>query len=360
MLIILVFFIDAIEVSLRQERKDQTQRIIDTGMGIFEYFYSLELTGNLDQATAQNYAMESLENALFGLNGYFWINDIEGVILMHPYRKDLVNKKSIDLMDSKGDYIVKSFVSTAIDGGGWVEYFWPLPDGNLEEYRKLSYVNYFKPWQWILGTGLYLDDMKKEIEKTAINAAAYIAVIFTILIIISIFFSKKFMVQLKNIAIYDNLTSLYTRHYLNELVPIILSYHERNMDNFFCAAMFDIDFFKKINDKYGHVCGDEVLSTVASIITSTVRKKDFCIRYGGEEFLILTLCKSKIEAINMVERIRKLTSDKVFKSKYDSFSVTFSAGMAYREKDEAFESLVLRADKNLYKAKNTGRNRVVY
>lgn len=130
-----------------------------------------------------------------------------------------------------------------------------------------------------------------------------------------------------------------------------------------CAMMIDIDFFKRVNDTYGHAAGDEVLRTVAGIIKDALRESDIPARYGGEEFAVL-LPYTKIEEAALVgERLRKAVEDSLITINQDNeerqnIKVTISMGLAEYDKVETGEALFERADKALYEAKTGGRNRV--
>ena len=137
----------------------------------------------------------------------------------------------------------------------------------------------------------------------------------------------------------------------------------KRQNNPLCAMMIDIDFFKKVNDTYGHASGDAVLRGVASIIKSTLRESDIPSRYGGEEFAVLLPYTHIDEAKIVGERLRKAVESTPVKindedSEVESISVTISMGLAEFNKEETGEDLFERADKALYTAKENGRNRV--
>ena len=130
-----------------------------------------------------------------------------------------------------------------------------------------------------------------------------------------------------------------------------------------CAMMIDIDFFKKVNDTYGHASGDAVLRGVASIIKSALRESDIPSRYGGEEFAVLLPFTHIDEAQIVGERLRKAVEDSPIPINIDdsdikSINVTISMGLAEFTAKETGEELFERADKALYNAKESGRNRV--
>ena len=137
----------------------------------------------------------------------------------------------------------------------------------------------------------------------------------------------------------------------------------KRQNNPLCAMMIDIDFFKKVNDTYGHASGDAVLRGVASIIKSTLRESDIPSRYGGEEFAVLLPYTHIDEAEIVGERLRKAVESTPVKindegSEVKTISVTISMGLAEFNNKETGEELFERADKALYNAKESGRNRV--
>ena len=124
-----------------------------------------------------------------------------------------------------------------------------------------------------------------------------------------------------------------------------------------CAMMIDIDFFKKVNDTYGHASGDEVLRTAASVIKAQLRESDIPARYGGEEFAVLLPYTHIEEAVIVGERLRKAVEEPIFVDK-KNINVTISMGLAEFGQEENGEELFKRADSALYEAKESGRNRV--
>ena len=163
-------------------------------------------------------------------------------------------------------------------------------------------------------------------------------------------------------ATLDALTNLNNRRQFETRLGQEISIAKRQ-NNPLCAMMIDIDFFKRVNDTYGHAAGDEVLRTVAGIIKDTLRESDIPSRYGGEEFAVL-LPFTKLEEARIVgERLRAAVESAPIPINQDSLdaqtiNVTISMGLAEYDKQETGEVLFERADKALYEAKTGGRNRV--
>lgn len=157
------------------------------------------------------------------------------------------------------------------------------------------------------------------------------------------------------LAATDGLTGLYNRHRLAQEIDGILA--EADHCNVpISLIMLDIDNFKNVNDKYGHLVGDEVLKEISQIVKRLIRKADKLFRVGGEEFLILLPRTDIVEVAEVAEKIRKILEEKRL---LHVGQVTVSLGVAERYKGEPFQEALMRADDNLYQAKKHGRNRVV-
>lgn len=162
----------------------------------------------------------------------------------------------------------------------------------------------------------------------------------------------------------DPLTGCYNRGHLNELLPREIKRAIRYKHSL-ALAMCDIDHFKKVNDTYGHQCGDEVLKIFVRSISELIRgDTDWLARYGGEEFL-LVLPETKLEhAYGLAERLRKQIAQKIIETEEDKVSITASFGVtgfdpSIPSKSITTEALINTADKYLYEAKKQGRNKVV-
>ncbi len=161
--------------------------------------------------------------------------------------------------------------------------------------------------------------------------------------------------RLKEVAMTDQLTTLYNRHYLMEELPKKISQANR-YDQSLSLLMLDIDYFKLVNDKYGHQMGDEILIVVANTLKQCCRNEDLVVRYGGEEFIVLLDRCNLNDARERSEFIRKAIESL---KPYD-INVTVSLGVStYKNGSDSYEGLFSRADKAVYEAKNLGRNIVV-
>ena len=167
--------------------------------------------------------------------------------------------------------------------------------------------------------------------------------------------------ELEESAITDSLTRLHYRRYLQDVFPSILAQAQRESLRL-TGIMIDVDHFKKINDRYGHMAGDACLIHFSKILKDTSRTNDYVFRVGGEEFLLLSLDDNPDGGKILAEKIRSAIEQAPAKSKDVLIPLTASLGVSHCEldmpADEALTHLLFNADKALYQAKSSGRNQV--
>jgi diguanylate cyclase len=156
----------------------------------------------------------------------------------------------------------------------------------------------------------------------------------------------------------DQLTGALNRRGLDETIDRELKRSDRNKTPL-SIALLDIDNFKKLNDTLGHQVGDRALTHLTQVIKETLRPADAVGRYGGEEFLIILPDSDLASAFEAIQRLQRDLTKKFFLHNNERVLVTFSAGVALRGENEDQEDLVGRADKAMYQAKQSGKNRVV-
>lgn len=168
---------------------------------------------------------------------------------------------------------------------------------------------------------------------------------------------KMFALMLYELATHDHLTKFANRRLSLETLEKFVK-RDQIDKNPLSIMMIDIDFFKKINDTYGHKAGDNVIVTVANLISASVRPSDVCGRWGGEEFLII-LPNADIQEANIVaKRVLSTVEDEVIVVDGAEIKTTVSIGISAYKDNESTTRLIERADMALYEAKNNGRNRV--
>ncbi len=171
--------------------------------------------------------------------------------------------------------------------------------------------------------------------------------------------SKMLNEVLRESSLRDPLTGLHNRKYLEEYAQKATQQAIRTKTDY-AVLMIDVDFFKMVNDTYGHDVGDLVIKGIAEILKESVRDSDLVVRFGGEEFLALLYGASREGARKVAEKIKDKFSQKSFSAGKEQFKKTLSIGVSMFPQDaDAIWKAIKFADIALYKAKNTGRNRVV-
>ena len=156
----------------------------------------------------------------------------------------------------------------------------------------------------------------------------------------------------------DELTKLFNRRYFVEALE---GEYERAIryGTEMALIMMDLDYFKVINDTYGHLAGDMVLSKIGNLLNTHVRRNDLACRYGGEEFAVILPSVSKESTYAAYDRFREKVFAQPFEYESKQFSITVSIGIAYSNSAESINDLLAHADQALYQAKEENRNKIV-
>jgi diguanylate cyclase (GGDEF)-like protein len=180
---------------------------------------------------------------------------------------------------------------------------------------------------------------------------------------------KREIARLKELVNKDELTSLYNRRgfkdesgkFISQLVvsPKFKEKRKSFVIKNFSLIIFDIDNFKKLNDKYGHLVGDEALKFLARLIGERVRDIDIVCRWGGEEIVVGLIGASEKDAFNVADDIREKLERRFLKWKNKKIKFTVSGGVASFDKVKNLEELFHRADEAMYRAKKLGKNRII-
>ncbi len=164
--------------------------------------------------------------------------------------------------------------------------------------------------------------------------------------------------EIYRLTILDGLTGVHNKRYLLEYLDREVARSTRH-DRPLCLAMVDVDHFKKVNDTYGHLAGDQILTELASMIQKEIRQEELVARYGGEEFAVVLPETDLPGAKALCERIRHEVEDRSFTFDETLIKVTISVGVAPVRTGISSLELIALADQNLYRAKNGGRNQIV-
>ncbi|BFU78984.1 methyl-accepting chemotaxis protein [Arcobacter sp. 15-2] len=159
-----VHHIDYFTTSSYKNKEKNLKNYISVAKKSIESYYNKISTENISEDKAKALALEYIENLRYGEDGYFWINDLNLKMIMHPVATNLNGKNLSNIKDPNGKYVFVEMVNLAKkQGDGLIEYVWEKP-GIAEPQSKYSYVEVFEPWGWVIGTGSYLDDVEHEIE----------------------------------------------------------------------------------------------------------------------------------------------------------------------------------------------------
>jgi diguanylate cyclase (GGDEF)-like protein len=165
--------------------------------------------------------------------------------------------------------------------------------------------------------------------------------------------------ELFKLATTDSLTKTYTRRHFYQQAERELSRCQREQES--CSLlMIDLDYFKRVNDKYGHAAGDKTLEIFSSTIRQQLREHDLIGRLGGEEFAVFLPKTDYSKAIQIAERLRVTTKDTPILYQETILNISISIGIAISDANQHLDNLICLADSNLYKAKSNGRNQVYY
>ncbi len=228
----------------------------------------------------------------------------------------------------------KGFLMPIVDGKLWTSYVYEHKNENI--YAKIAYKDKESIFQ---------------VKANKINGNEYVV----IFIDVTEEYQKE--QKLRTMAAIDPLTKVYNRYYFEELAQEKIE-EAVITGNVLLFAMIDIDHFKSINDTYGHIAGDEVLRQIAAIIRQKFRQTDPIFRVGGEEFLIILETSSIEKVLQLLDELRNEVASAMFAS--IPKHITISIGVAKYKEGDSVQTLYERADKALYEAKRTGRNRLVF
>jgi methyl-accepting chemotaxis protein len=170
---------------LLRDRQDKTRHLVEAVHALLAHYQAAETNGVLSREAAQAAAKAALRQIRYDKKEYFWVNDLDARMIMHPIKPEMEGKVHADFQDPTGKRIFSEFAAVAKrDGGGFVTYLWPKP-GHEQPVEKLSYVKLFEPWGWVLGSGIYIDDVADIFARTAWTAGGTVlATIFAIGVVI--------------------------------------------------------------------------------------------------------------------------------------------------------------------------------
>ncbi len=388
---------------------DNTHKKITFVKGFEPYGWYLGCGDYLNDITRviQKEVLEYVDSIQYGEdnNQYVFLHDFSGVELANGVYPEMVGINHYELEDINGAKVYQEQIKLCIEnGGGYLEHYWPNKD-EQGYYRKLTYVEPLPQWEWVIGTGVDVSDLdnrihmkEKELSQFIITRILLILAILAFLLTATIIQVNKFMskvkmnfsifrdamisarmklepIQIENLDYtdfselaevtnsmterinhllhYDELTGIYNRRHIMEILDRILIETPDTTG----IIIMDIDYFKNVNDNFGHSVGDETLKITANQIKVHTPHGGYVGRFGGEEFIIILPNFNLQEAAEVAENIRKEIENTYIEA--INGGITISGGIGH-SKAYSRDRLFAQADKMLYKAKELGRNRIEY
>src|SRR4030043_151019 len=186
--LIFLYLLPGFEKTMMERKRNLIRAMTSSAYSLLDYYHSMESRGLMEPDTAKVQAMTAISSIRYGdsLKDYFWITDRHPKMIIHPYRPDLNGQDLTDFRDSRGKTIFVEFISAvAPTGESYVEYMWQWNDDSTRIVPKISYVKLFEPWGWIIGTGIYIEDVRTEIsllEQKIITISLIITVLSSLLL----------------------------------------------------------------------------------------------------------------------------------------------------------------------------------
>lgn len=358
------------------------------------------------ETNVKNRIKDFIRAVRLGDDGYIWINQIinydggddYAIRLVHPNLPQTEGfKLSTKMQDIKGNLPYKiELDGVKLNGDLYFDYYFKKLNTDQISH-KLTYAKLYKPYDWVIATGVYLDDvdslvLKEEISmnNTYKHQLQILGFIVTAVLAMSIIglvtFERringlissyvetieekekslrlqkdkvdKAYSKLKAVAYLDHLTRLWNRRAMYKRIAEEYSRCLRNNSSFI-IILGDIDYFKSINDTHGHGCGDIVLKKIAGVLLNNIRKEDSVSRWGGEEFLILGTSCQLSEGFSIAEKVRTAVESHEIDCNNVTLKTTMTFGVAVFDPNKTIDEIIKEADEKLYLGKNRGRNCVI-
>lgn len=175
---------------LLQEKELKTRHLVESAHSVIEGYYKLAKDGKMTEQDAKSLAISTVKSMRYEGKEYFWINDMHPTMIMHPMKPELDGKDLSESKDPNGKKLFIEFVETVKKGGsGYVYYLWPKP-GLSEPVEKVSFVKGFEPWGWIVGSGIYIDDLHQIFMNSLIRYLIIAAILILVIVTVSSFIRR--------------------------------------------------------------------------------------------------------------------------------------------------------------------------
>ncbi len=191
-----IFSLYVLRDNLMEDRRLKTRNVVESVLGVVDYFHKQQQAGKLSEEDAKRLAMDSLRNVRYDGKEYFWVQDRNLVMLMHPIKPDMEGKSQAALKDPNGKLFFQEMENVVkASGKGFVDYLWPKP-GFDQPAPKISYVAEFPAWGWVVGSGIYVDDVNAVFRQQALLFSIMVVITLAILSVISWLINSSILRQL--------------------------------------------------------------------------------------------------------------------------------------------------------------------
>lgn len=185
LLAIFIYYIPYIENKIIEERRANVRNAVEIAHSVVAHFHDDVQNGAMDTQKAQSLAIEAIKDIRYPSHGYIWIHDDTPRMIMHPTIPDLDGENLEDFTDKTGYPMFNKMVSlTDSKGAGYVRYMWPKPNEDNPS-SKLSYVKKFAPWEWVMGSGVYMDDVERELQELVFISIASASVLVVLIMLLA-------------------------------------------------------------------------------------------------------------------------------------------------------------------------------
>ncbi len=374
--------------------------------GYFDWYFGSGEYLDTAQGISDANLLESLKKMYEFQKNYIMIGTMNGDLLLHKGLAQFVGKNVKDMDNSALEKIyIQAINGLKTKNSIFISYNFINPQTNKEQI-KTTYFRKVENSDWVVASGYHESTIKNLLAKKSIELyksheieVEKLVTISIILILISSIISyilsryikksfyryeneinhkstelnelnenlerrvqkrtkelKELTRELEVLATTDSLTNIHNRYSIMNMLNIEINRAKRNNQSL-CVIMYDIDFFKNINDKFGHDMGDKILKELSVVVKNSLRFVDILGRYGGEEFLIIMPSTSFEDAKEIAQRTREEVENHKF---INSIKITISLGLVNLKTDENIDAIFKRLDNLLYDSKHAGRNTICY
>jgi PAS domain S-box-containing protein len=333
-----------IEKQMMDKKREMIMELTNSAWGILNSYEEKARDGELTREQAQRRAAALITGIRYGPEGkdYFWINDMRPFMVSHPYRPDLNGNDISDFKDPNGKRLFVAFVDTVRkNGAGYVDYMWQWKDDPAHIVPKISYVRGFKPWGWIVGTGIYVEDVKAEIKRiTGVLVRIYLVILGAMFFLSAVIIRHSAIIERSRAQAQDKLKAsmiLYST-LIENVHDMVFMLDARG--NVIFVNSFVCNHYNVQPDKIHGAplcffwCGDSITTVDKAVSIVRQIKKEFsldCVCENNSYFLsIVPLCDGAGEIEGMICVARDITGHK-------------RAERALRQSEEKYKTLIENA-----------------